>query len=167
MRSLVVWAIVSHLSNSPALALDDLPRPNSDVVLTITGRIDRTNGPRGAEFDREMLQALGVVEIRTTTTFTDGLKIFEGVPLAQVLARVGARGTVLRAQALNDYSTKLDMDDLKYEPVLALRMNGVPLTARDKGPLWIVFPRDQIGPALSGPQFDQKWVWQLNRLHIE
>jgi hypothetical protein len=162
---LVVFA--SILSGCLAHAQDALPRPTTRVLLTVTGKIDRTNSPQGAEFDRPMLEALGMVKLLTSTNFTDGRKEFDGIPLAALLARVGANGASLRATALNNYATTFPLTDLAYEPILAMRMDGVVLTPRDKGPLWIVFPKDRFSTVLTGPYWDQKWVWQLDRLSVE
>ena len=141
--------------------------PTARDVLTVTGRISRTNSGREFHFDHATLEGLGVVTITTTTRFTDGRKTFEGVLLRDVLAHVGARGEWVRAQALNDYETIIPLSDLAYGPILALRMDGVELTARDKGPLWIVYPRDQFPDRLSGADQDQKWIWQLRKLDVE
>jgi hypothetical protein len=40
------------------------------------------------------------------------------------------------------------------------------MTMRDKGPLWIVYPRDDYS-VLHDARYDSRWVWQLNKLHIE
>jgi hypothetical protein len=42
-------------------------------------------------------------------------------------------------------------------------MNGQMLTRRDKGPLWIIYPRDAV-PMLREERFEHRWVWQLYRL---
>ena len=47
----------------------------------------------------------------------------------------------------------------------AFRQNGAVLTVRDKGPLWIVFPRDDY-PELNDPRVDLQWVWQLRAIEI-
>jgi hypothetical protein len=63
--------------------------------------------------------------------------------------------------ALNDYRIEIPMDDLISYPVLfALSMNGQRLTARDKGPVWIVYPRDQYAE-LHGEKARSRSVWQL------
>jgi hypothetical protein len=43
--------------------------------------------------------------------------------------------------------------------------DGQLLKVRDKGPLWIVYPRDEYS-ALRNNIHDSRWVWQLNRLQI-
>ena len=40
------------------------------------------------------------------------------------------------------------------------------LTARDKGPIWIVYPRDDI-PELRNPRMDANWIWQLAKIEVK
>ena len=55
-----------------------------------------------------------------------------------------AEGTAVHATALNDYAVTIPIDELRRYPVLlALKMNGQYLKIMDKGPIWIVYPRDQ------------------------
>jgi hypothetical protein len=150
----------------PAAAQEGVgPKPLD--LLIVSGKIGRTNSGREFHFDRAALEALGVVTMKTTTQFTDGRKTFEGVLLRDVLAHVGAGGRQVTALALNGYETVIPLSDLEYNPLLALRMDGIPLTARDKGPLWIVYPRDQFPDRLTGADQDQKWIWQLRKLDVE
>ncbi len=53
-----------------------------------------------------------------------------------------------------------------FQPVLATKVDGRALTIRDKGPLWIVYPRDHH-KILQDAKYDARWVWQLNKLHVE
>ncbi len=133
--------------------------------MTISGRIEQTNGSGAARFDQAMLDTLGPVRIETTTPWTDGVKVFEGVALRAVLERVGATGTEIGAAALNDFEAVIPMDDLRYGPVLAMRMDGTVLKRADKGPLWLVYPREK-DPILADPSYEERWVWQLDRLDI-
>jgi hypothetical protein len=45
-------------------------------------------------------------------------------------------------------------------------MNGEYLEIRDKGPIWIVYPRDQFSE-LRNSMVDKKWVWQLSELEVK
>jgi hypothetical protein len=93
-------------------------------------------------------------------------QVFDGVPLRAVLERVGANGKAMRATALNDYVIVIPFDDLQFEPILAMRADHRVLTIRDKGPLWIVYPRD-AHKVLQDIRYDSRWVWQLHKLNIE
>lgn len=148
-------------------AAEPLPPPQGPVVLTISGNITQTNAPAGqAQFDKAMLEALGKASYTTSSEVSAKPMQFEGVPLRAVLDRVGAKGKAIQATALNAYQATIPMDDLQFEPILAMKVDGQVITARDKGPLWIVYPRDKF-PALEDVRYDSRWVWQLSKLHIE
>ena len=164
--SLPLAMLVASLTVAPALADTPLAKPSGRVILTISGAIDHTNADGRAEFDRKLLQQLGTTAFATSTTWTDGTPEFEGVLARDILKAVGARGTTALAVALNDYSFEIPIADFEDYPVLfALRMNGVELTARDKGPIWIVYPRDQHRE-LRNQMTESKWVWQLARIDV-
>jgi hypothetical protein len=57
-------------------------------------------------------------------------------------------------------------DFAKYPVLLAYSMDGKALTARDKGPLWIVYPRDDY-PEIKDPLLDSRWVWQLKEIDVK
>ena len=150
----------------PAVA-DDLPVPEDPVILTVSGAIETANLSETAVFDQTMLEALPQLTIRTTTSWTDGVTEFEGPRVADVLDRVGADGETVTAIALNDYAVPIpavDFDD--YDVILALRMNGETMSRRDKGPIWIVYPRDDF-PELATVEYNARWVWQLRELRVE
>jgi hypothetical protein len=112
-----------------------------------------------------MIQALPAHRLETSTVVTDGVQSFDGVLMRDLLAAAGAQGGSVTARALNDYAIEIPMSDFHdYDVVLALRMGGEDLTARDKGPLWIVYPRDDHA-ALQDIRYDYRWVWQL--IHVE
>lgn len=149
---------------SRASALD---RPTGPVILTITGAITRVNDGDRAIFDRSMLEKLGKASFRTTTAWTDGVVEFEGVPVKALLDAVGIKGTRLRAVAINDYAIDLDAREFDTVPaLLAMKMNGSELRVRDKGPIWIVFPRDDV-PAFRAEANNYKWIWQLKTISVQ
>jgi hypothetical protein len=145
---------------------EGLPRPQGPVLLTISGRIAHMSAPGRAEFDRAALKAFPQHTVRTTTVWTDGVGTFEGPLLCDLLDRVGADGKTLFAQAINDYAVEIPADDCrKYPVVLALTLDGRELHRRDKGPIWVVYPRDDHAE-LRTEQVNTRWVWQLDRLEV-
>jgi hypothetical protein len=162
----VATVILLALVGAPGARAGTLPPPRGEVLLTVTGRIEHTTAPGRAEFDRAMLEALGVHTIRTSTVWTDGVLTFEGPLLCDVLDRVGARGNRLNARALNDYWVEIPVEDCrKYPVLLALKRDGRELQRRDKGPIWIVYPRDEHAE-LRAEQINTRWIWQLDRLEV-
>lgn len=144
----------------------ELPRPSGPVWLTVTGMIEKTNGNGAALIDENILSAFPEHRIETHTPWTDGVARFEGVLLSDVLTAVGASGNLLYAEAINGYRIELPISDAEeFGVLLAMRMNGKVLSRRDKGPLWIVYPRDRLAE-IRDERYDSRWVWQLNRLEV-
>lgn len=147
-------------------ATTDLERPEGAVVLTVTGKLTRKNTPNGAEFDMAMLQRLGTTTLQTSTPWTEGESEFHGVLVRDLLAHVGAQGSMVKALALNDYNFDIHIDDFHRFPViLASEVDGRALTARDKGPLWIVYPLDDFS-GREKQAIELRMVWQLIELQV-
>ena len=149
----------------------DLTAVSGRVLLIISGKIEHSNSQRNgqpvAEFDQSMLEDIGLTSMRTSTIWTDGVKEFAGPLARDVLAMVGAKGSNVVATALNDYKVTIPVSDFENYPVLlALSMDGQKLSRRDKGPMWIVYPRDEY-PELASPETNTKWIWQLKELVVE
>ena len=146
---------------------EPLPAPEQKPILTISGRINTTNAGDTAVFDRASLEALGTVSFTTKTPWYKEPVTFEGVPLARLLARVGAEGDTIVATALNDYASEIPMEDAQTRKViLALKRDGRYLPVSDKGPLFIVYDFDH-DPEAQKPKYYQRSVWQVARLRVE
>lgn len=144
-----------------------LPEPAGEVLLTVTGNIARTNNGDAAEFDRAMLEELPGATLETSTVVTDGVNTFEGFYMTDLLDLVGAEGETVTASALNDYVIDIPMQDFaRFDVVVASHMDGERLLPRDKGPYWIVYPRDDHAE-LQDIRYDYRWVWQLIRLDVK
>ena len=144
----------------PASA-DRLPAPEGPVVLTV--RADGTT----AEFDLAMLQSLPQVTIETSTDWTDGVGSFAGPLARDVLEAAGVDGEVVVARALNDYEIEIPAADFEtYDVIMALQLDGTPLSRRDKGPIWVVYPRDQHVD-LQSAEYNARWIWQLRHVVVE
>ena len=134
-------------------------------ILTVSGKIGTGEG--SAQFDREALERLGTVSFETKTPWYDGAMTFEGVPLAKLMAEVGAKGDRIQAVALNDYSSEIPIEDVaKYNVILALKRNGEYMPVRDKGPLFVVYPYDS-DPELKSQKFYSRSVWQVKALLVK
>lgn len=71
------------------------------------------------------------------------------------------------ASALNSYAIVFSSEEFdRYDVLIADTQNGKQLLPSDKGPFWIVYPRDQHSE-LQDIRYDYRWVWQLVRLDIE
>ena len=161
----VVGALLIGLA-APAWA-EPLPVPVGKPILTVSGHIDVTNRGDLAEFDRASLEALGTVSFTTTTPWYKEPVTFEGVPLARLVERLGARGETIVATALNDYSGEIPMEDVRNRQViLALKRDGRYMPVSDKGPLFIVYDFDH-DPEAKKHKYYSRSVWQVVRLTIQ
>lgn len=160
-------ALMLPIAASAALAEKQLgAEPVGPVILTVSGNIEGVGSGPVVRLDRAMLESLGVTKLKTSTAWTTGESEFEGVLARDLLEAVGAEGTVVIATALNDYVASIPLRELYDYPVLlAFRMDGRDLELRDKGPIWIVYPRDQH-KELNNSLVDKNWVWQLSDLEI-
>ena len=166
VRLLSFLCALALLLLSPS-AHADLPEPEGQVLLTISGKIQETNGRDRAAFDRDMLEDMGMVTLDTETPWTEEKVRFTGVPFARLLDAVSAKGPVASAVAANDYKADIPIATLRETgAILAMRLNGEDMTLRDKGPLWIVFPWSQ-NPDLKHAEIYNYSVWQLISLHIQ
>lgn len=154
----LVAAFAVMLAPCPAMAAED-----SEALLEVTGHVAEAGGAR---FDRQALEAMPQHRITTSTPWTDGVSVFEGPLLCDLLERVGADGTVLQARALNDYAVEIPISDCeRYPVILALARDGERLSRRDMGPIWIVYPRDEF-PELQVETVNARWIWQLTELEV-
>lgn len=143
-----------------------LDAPSGEVVLTVTGDIAVRNADGAAVFDRAMLEAIEPVEFTTKTMWTEGPQVFTGVLLADLLALLGVTEGTLRATAINDYAVDIPVSDaVEGGPIVAYLLNGQPMSIRDKGPLWIVYPYDARREYRSEVIYSRS-IWQLDRLEV-
>lgn len=175
---LAVFAIAVMAAPIGAKAAD------GPVVLTVAGNVTHPNrGPvdpfvdaffnnaaitfdKAATFSVKDLEAIGMKTL--TVRYPDWPKgfTFEGPLLKDVLAKAGASGTTVRVQALDGYSAEIPMADVqRYPVVLAIKRDGQYLGIGDRGPAWVVFPRDDY-PELQS-QDDARWVWAAYYIHVE
>lgn len=148
-----------------------LPAATGRILLTISGAIKHSNAERDgqpiAQFDRALLEQSGIHTLATHSEWTDGVQTFSGPMARAILDTAGATGTNLVAVALNDYQVNIPFSDVyDYPVILATTVEGKLLTRRDKGPIWIVYPRDDY-PELANPETNTKWVWQLKELIVQ
>ena len=146
---------------------DELSAPTGKVLLTMSGNIENKNAAGKAVFDLASLEKLGMVSFQTTTPWYNGRTTFTGIPLQKLMDYVGAKGSVVKVTALNDYTTIIPLSDFKkYNVILAVKVNGEYMRIRDKGPLFIVYPYDSI-PELNNQVYYSRSAWQVSKMSIE
>ncbi|MER2496700.1 molybdopterin-dependent oxidoreductase [Vibrio neptunius] len=108
-----------------------------------------------------------------TTSFTTQLPWqpeaheFTGVRVSDMLEQLGIQDTTsVSFIALNDYSASVTIENIvKYEPIIAYKMNGKKMKVRNKGPYWLVFNLDKF-PEIDNTTFHSQMVWQIGKIMI-
>ena len=155
--ALAAWGAHAQGAVAPPLALD------------VQGKIGKTNDAahRAYHFTEAQLLALPVHSITTSTTWTPR-STFTGPLLADILKAVGAHGTQVELQTLDDYTYTVPVSDCdRYGVVVAYSMNGQRLKISDFGPLFLIYPRDAYPDELTGALGDSKFVWQIKALIVK
>jgi hypothetical protein len=167
MRYVLLFYTLAFFALFPASTDAGMSQNTGKTLLTVTGKIRTTNADGRVEFDRRLLEQLGLSNLKTSTPWTKGERTFAGVPLASLLDAIGATGSIARAAAANDYVVDIPISNLREaNAFLAMSMDGKQLRLRDKGPLWIIYPWSQR-PELNRIELHGYAVWQLQSLHIE
>ena len=165
IRPLCTSLLVLALS-APVASAQDLPAPRGEVLLTVKGAINNTNVEGALALDAALLASLPQHSFTTSTIWTEGSAIYSGVLLRDLLAAAGAEGATVTLTALNDYQISMPAADaLADGPLLAALANGEPMSVRDKGPVWMLFPSDDVA-AYRTEQTYARSIWQLNRIEI-
>ena len=163
-RRIFLSALLTFMLAGPAHALQ---APQGKVLLSISGQITQTNAAGRADFDMAMLAALPQHTFTTSTPWFTGPKKFTGPLLRDVLAAVGGQGKPLKAAALNNFKIDIPADDAVQFPMIVARlMDGKPMSIRDKGPLFIVYPYD-TDIELRSTRYYNRSAWQLRAIEVK
>ncbi len=155
----LIWMSIA----TPAMALE---QPSGEVILTVSGNIAITNSEASAVFDLTMLEGLPQTRFSTSTIWTEGLHEFTGVSLRALMDVIGAKGKILEASAINDYSVEIPMGDaVENGAMVAYLMDEQPMSVREKGPLWVVYPYDQNADFQTETIYSRS-IWQLMKIAV-
>jgi len=117
------------------------------------------------ELNDEKLLALPQQQFVTHHSWSSEAESFSGPLLQDVLATTCDNTSKLKLTALNDYAIDMDFTEVKkYQPIVALSVNGKRLSVREKGPLWVMLPLDQH--KLNDKSLDGLMIWQLSDITI-
>ncbi|THF93418.1 MAG: oxidoreductase [Sulfitobacter sp. SK025] len=129
--------------------------------------LDVSIGDQQHKYTLEDLQALPSTEFATTTIWTDGQQVFEGVLLKELLGKLDVTEGEIEATAINDYSVTLPVSDATVDgPIVAYLLNGSLMSRRGKGPLWIVYPYDS-NPSYKTETIYSRSIWQMDRIAVK
>jgi len=149
-----------------SVSAQDMPAPGAEVILTVTGAIGTTNGDGVWALDAALFATLPQHSFTTGTIWTDGTATYTGVLLRDLLTAAGGTGGTVTLTALNDYQIAMPAAEaLEDGPLLANLSDGQPMSVRDKGPIWLIYPYDTV----AGYRTEQTYarsIWQLNRIEV-
>jgi hypothetical protein len=149
-----------------SVAAAELASPSGEVILTMSGAITATNAEGAAKFDMDLLSRLPQHSFTTSTIWTEGTNTYSGVLLSDLLAAVGATGATINATALNDYQISFPVADIGTDaPLVAYLVDGKPMSVRDKGPLWLIFPFDSNEDYRTEETYARS-IWQMDRIAV-
>lgn len=163
LSGLKLVTLCGFVAAGPAFS-EDLAAPKSDAILTVSGQIEAKNTTDAAQFDLELLAGLGAVDVKTSTIWTEGVHTFTGVPLKTLVTALGISQGKLLMTAVNDYMVEVPFSDaVESGPILAFQMDGQPMSVRDKGPIWLIYPYDS-NVVYQSEIYYSRSIWQLNRI---
>lgn len=155
-RPAALFALVSAL----LIAAPGLAAAEADLTLS--------RGPDNIEtleFSVDELAALPQVSIVTENEFSNGAVEYRGPLVRDVLEHLALdEFEMLRFTAANDYYVDIPTSDFRrYNAILALEADGKPLSRRDKGPLWVMYPISDH-PELQDSIYIHRLIWQVVRI---
>ena len=143
-----------------------LAAPESAVVLTVSGKVRNPNQRATAAFDMPMLERLPQTSYSTRTPWYAQARKFTGPLLRDVLGAAGSEGSTVRAVALNDYRVDIPYEDTqRFDVVVARLLDDKPMSVRDKGPLFIIYPFDRDS-SLRNALYYTRCAWQLKGIEV-
>ncbi|WP_139246469.1 molybdopterin-dependent oxidoreductase [Thalassovita taeanensis] len=135
-----------------------------DVVLQVTFEDGSARAARALTMAD--LMALPRSGFFTTTIWSEGTQHFQGVWLKDLLGALDVTEGVLTLSALNEYLIDIPVAEVdESDALIAYERNGAPMSARDKGPLWMVFPYDRDLRFQTETVFALS-VWQMDRIEV-
>lgn len=144
----------SYLHGARSGASSPAPTGEADTVF-------RLSGPRGQQaFTLAQLEALPAVQYRATQPQLKQSFVYTGVPLRDLAEAAGLPGRNLRISGDDQFAATVQASDyLKFPVMLAYLADGRPMTARQKGPLMVVFPTEQAPDHFTTFAYGSQWVW--------
>jgi len=163
-----------HISVAAVLALLFVCRtglalepPDGPVVLTISGKIANMNAGQTAAFSMRMIEALPQQTFTIKTPWYPKPMQFTGPLLRDLLGAAGSSGSKVITAGLDDYKTEIPVaDTVQYNMLVARLLNGKPMSVREKGPLFLLYPFDSK-PELQTERYYNRSTWQLVRLTVQ
>lgn len=116
---------------------------------------------------RAKLLELDQRTIRTSNIYIDGVAEFRGPGAYEVIDFIGRAGAdTVRITTATDTFIDVTLDELRrFGPILAMEMNGEPLTRRNRGPLWLIYPVDDFSE-LEKPTYYNRLIAHVQEMEL-
>lgn len=159
MRHNLIGALFAAALMAPVAAL-------AQATLTVT-TIDESGNAVTNEYTSEELLAMDAIDVETDNDYISETATFTGPRLRDLLGAENlAPEDQIEVTALNDYQTVIPAEEvMNYDVIVAVHMNGEPMSVREKGPYWVIYPMSEF-PELQDPGFNDRLVWQLSRVEL-
>ncbi len=166
MIRLCLSVVLGLFLTSVQAQTNTLPALTGPVILTVAG-LDAQTYPDGqVELDLGRLQTIGISRLETSSIWTTGVHRYSGVMMRDLIDFLNIDGTTLRLHALNDYAVEIPASEVTAEaPILAFDADGVAMSVRDKGPIWVMYPYDASAKYRTDITFSRS-IWQLDRIDV-
>lgn len=133
------------------------------VILTISNK----SAAAEVQLTEAMLAKMPQKSMTLTTPWYPTAQTFEGPLLRDVLKLADIKSGNITLKALNDYAISIPVSDaLQYDVIVARLLNGKPMSVREKGPLFIVYPFHEH-EELRKTDYYRRCSWQLRSITAE
>lgn len=134
-------------------------RPLLTVTISETGEV--------REFDRAALKALPSKSYQTSSLWTEGIHEYTGFSFQTLVEALRTEEGIFVASAINNYSVEFPLEDVSADdgPIIAYEKDGKPMSIREKGPLWVIYPYDDNAKYRTETYYSRS-IWQLDRIEI-
>ena len=136
---------------------------NDKIILTISDKSTASE----VQLSEAMLAKMPQKSMILNTPWYPSAQTFEGPLLRDVLKLANIKSGNITLKALNDYAISIPVSDaLQYDVIVARLLNGKPMSVREKGPLFIVYPFNEH-EALRKTDYYRRCSWQLRSITAE
>ncbi|WP_027468723.1 molybdopterin-dependent oxidoreductase [Deefgea rivuli] len=136
---------------------------NDKIILTVNGKSPVTE----VQLTEAMLAKMPQKSMTLNTPWYPTQQTFEGPLLRDVLKLANIKSGNITLKALNDYAISIPVGDaLQYDVIVARLLNGKPMSVREKGPLFIVYPFHEH-EELRKTDYYRRCSWQLRSITAE
>lgn len=154
-----------NMPNTPPYPPIPEPAGNLDQVLIVQADPSTNCGVKELILSAKQLEELPQKTFKTMHTWAPIAQEFSGPLLADVLKLACPNVRDIYLRSLDQYSVMVNFPTVaKYEPIVALKINGQSLTIRERGPLWLMVNTD--GYKIPTRSLDNMLVWQLYYIRI-